>query len=381
MPTTSESGSRSVSITIDSSALRHNLALARRLGQGCRQFATIKADAYGHGAVNVMRALSNPDAPAEEQADGFAVVTIGEAIALREAGANRPILVLQGPQRGSDCAELLAHDLWPVIHDLAQHEWFCNREESASLTAWLKVDTGMGRLGVDPQEVPGLLGSPSDAKHTGGLDAGRFKPRWMGVMSHLACADSPGNAHTKAQIDSFDALPIPGGMQRSLANSAAVLAWPATRHDWARPGLMLYGCNPLENELPEDVQLKPAMRVTAPLISVKKMAKNAGVGYAQAYRCPEAMTIGLVGLGYGDGLPRVLNESATVSIAGVRCPVIGRVSMDSIAVDLRKVPEPSAGQFAELWGPEQPVEVLSKAAGTINYELLTQIRGKRHCSC
>ncbi len=345
---------RSVVVNVDLDAIRYNLEVARQLS-GSKVFAVVKADAYGHGAVCVANAL--------ERADGFAVVTLDEAIALREAGIRQPILLLQGPQRPEDCPLLLQHGLWPVLHDEQQLTWYGQQADSAALPAWLKVDTGMGRLGVTPARAHSLLSAPGAI-------------RWMGVMSHLACADEPGNAHTQAQFDAFEQLPS-GSWARSIANSAAILAWPATGANWVRPGLMLYGCNPLEVALPAGISLKPAMQVVAPLISVKSMQAGASIGYACQWHCPEAMPVGYIGIGYGDGLPRVLDETAHVRIGGHDCPIIGRVSMDSIAVDLRGAAEVLPGEPAVVWGEGRRVESLARAARTISYELLTGIRGRR----
>jgi len=162
-----------------------------------------------------------------------------------------------------------------------------------------------------------------------------------------------------------------------MANSSAVLAWPAARADWARPGIMLYGCNPLDRPLPESVSLVPSMSVAAPLISVKLTPGGSGIGYAQTYHCPEDMPVGYVALGYRDGIPRVLDSTAAVSVGGARCPIIGRVSMDSVALDLRAAPTAKLGDLVEFWGAQAPIDALARAAGTINYELLTSIRGQR----
>lgn len=372
-----EQSRRSVSLSINLPALRQNLATARRLSGGSRQFATIKADAYGHGAVAVARALSpravkpaGNEAEAENQAcalgtaDGFAVVTLGEALELREAGIEQPVLVLQGPQSADALPEMIRHDLWPVIHDLEQHAWLKACPERQALGCWLKVDTGMGRLGVQVHQANDLLAQSNGI-------------RWKGLMTHFACADEVDNPFTQRQIEQFHSVSIVPGMQKSLANSAGVLAWPQARADWARPGIMLYGCNPLNTALPEGVSLVPAMSVSAPLISVKSLPAGSGVGYAQSWHCPEDMPVGYVALGYRDGLPRVLDNTAAVYINGARCPIVGRVSMDSIAVDLRSAPAVALGARAEFWGETAPIDTLAKAAGTISYELLTSIRGKR----
>ncbi len=368
---------RSVTITVNVQALRQNLATARRLSGGSLQFATIKADAYGHGAVAVAHALSPraskrqysepasaTNEPTEAVADGFGVVTLEEALELRQSGIRQAILVLQGPQNGESASQMKRHQLWPVIHDKHQYEWFRQHPDCGELQAWLKVDSGMGRLGFSPEEANQILATDDNV-------------RWSGVMTHFACADETSNSYTEQQVKQFNSVQSELPLARSMANSAAVLAWPMTRADWARPGIMLYGCNPLDRELTDDVVLKSAMTVEAPLISVKRMSKGTGIGYAQSWRCPEDMPIGYVAAGYRDGIPRVLDSSARVSIAGYKCPVVGRVSMDSFAVDLRQVPEAGVGDLVELWGENNSIDELAKAAGTISYELLTSIRGKR----
>lgn len=374
---TADHSVRSVCIRIDLSAIQANLATARRCSAGSLQFATIKADAYGHGAVAVAHALSPPPSkrqysepdvatsePGEGFADGFAVVTVDEALELRQSGIRQPVLVLQGPQTSDACAEMKHHGLWPVIHDMQQYEWYQRCAERDSLDAWLKVDSGMGRLGVTPAQATDIL-------------AGDDGINWHGLMTHFACADEPDNPFTAHQIDAFNCVEHAQALQRSLANSAAVLAWPDARADWARPGIMLYGCNPLDRELPEGVILQSAMTVMAPLISVKRLSGGTGIGYAQSYHCPEDMPVGYVALGYRDGLPRVLDSSASVAIGGVCCPIIGRVSMDSIAVDLRPCVDAKPGDPVEFWGNIASIDDLARAAGTISYELLTSIRGRR----
>jgi alanine racemase len=374
----SESDSRrSVSITVDVGALRRNLATARALSGGTRQFATIKADAYGHGAVAVARALSphtasgqnsgpaeGSDEPAAGLADGFAVVTLEEALELRQSELHQPILVLQGPQTPDAPQTMQRHDLWPVIHDHQQYALFRRHPDRHRLRAWLKVDTGMGRLGFQPDEASAILAAADDIQ-------------WMGLMTHFACADEPDNPFTDQQLTAFAGVQHSQPLERSLANSAAILAWPQSRADWARPGIMLYGCNPLDRPLPPEVTLEPVMSVQAPLISVKLLRQGSGVGYAQTWHCPEDMPVGYAAVGYRDGLPRVLDNTACVTVRGHRCPIIGRVSMDSIAIDLRQVPDARLGDMVELWGKDAPIDALAAAAGTISYELLTSIRGRR----
>lgn len=369
---------RSVTITVNLTALRKNLATARLLSAGSKQFATIKADAYGHGAVEVAHALSArsikrhhgvSEADAEGRlmdavADGFAVVTLNEALELRQSGIKQPVLVLQGPQTPDAAGQMLRHQLWPVIHDAYQYEWYRQHTCRGKLRAWLKVDTGMGRLGFEPAEASRILSADEGIS-------------WAGLMTHFACADETASGFTDQQVEAFGSVRSEPTLERSMANSAAVLAWPQARADWARPGIMLYGCNPLDRSLPNGTVLLPVMSAQAPVISVKTMKQGAGIGYAQSWTCPEDMPVAYAGMGYRDGVPRVLDASATVAVRGVRCPIIGRVSMDSLAIDVRQVPEVQVGDAVELFGEVAPIDDLARAAGTISYELLTSIRGKR----
>lgn len=344
---------RALDVQIDRAALRHNFAEIKRLAPAAKVFAVVKADAYGHGAVEVARSLP--------EADGFAVVATAEATELREQGETRPLLLMQGPRDRQDAERCRKLSLWPAVHHEQQIAWLADAD--AATGAWLKVDTGMGRLGVSMQAAPTLLQ--------------RADIQWRGVMSHLACADAPGNAHTDAQLQAFAQLDVPPGTMKSVANSAAVVSGRGIGYDWVRPGLMLYGCNPLDGvPLPEGVVLKPVMQVSAPLIAIKSLPAGAGIGYAQTWTTPEAMSVGYAAVGYADGLPRVLDSTASVLINGQRCPIVGRVSMDSIAIDLRPAPQAVLGDRVTLWGQGQPAEHLAAAAGTIAYELLTSVRGE-----
>jgi len=375
-PNSELSSTRSVSISVNLDALRHNMSIAARLAGDAKRFATIKADAYGHGAVSVAHALSAssrarnaPDAFATDNpmsyADGFAVVTLNEALELRHSGIEEPILIIQGPQTTDALSVMAQNKLWPVIHDLEQYEWLRAHSDRGRTDAWLKVDTGMGRLGVSVEQAKRIVCE----------DVGI---RWQGLMTHFASADETTNTFTVTQHEQFKQIPIRSGMLSSLANSAAVLAWPATHGDWVRPGIMLYGCNPLDRELSAENQLKAVMTVEAPLISCKTLPVGATVGYCQSWSCPETMPVGYVALGYRDGLPRRINSDATVTVAGQRCPIVGRVSMDSVAIDLRPVGLQPLGTFAQFWGDQAPIDALASAAGTISYELLTSIIGRRH---
>jgi len=347
---------RALRISVDLGAIRDNLALARLRSGGQNLFAVVKADAYGHGAVKVATALN--------QADGFAVVTLAEAIELRDASIDKPILVLHGARDQNESAAFAQYKLWPVIHCKDQLNWFAQLPNSSQLQAWIKIDTGMGRLGFQPDELDKILASDC------GLN-------WFGALTHFASADETENHLTERQIQSFNNLTRHKVLQRSMANSAAILAWPGSQAQWARPGIMLYGANPIQSQLTEEVPLRLAMRVSAPLISIKRYKAGETIGYAASYVCSEPKYIGYIAIGYGDGLPRALDQHASVLLNGQICQIVGRVSMDTIAIDLSRIQNAKLGDEAVLWGVEHPIEILANAAGTVSYELMTSIRGQR----
>lgn len=357
MNSVSDNVLRALSVSIDRSALLHNYRVAKRYANGASVFAVIKADAYGHGAVEVAKTL--------DVADAFAVVTTGEAISLREAQIPQPILVLQGPSNLAELQDYVNYKLWPAIHDESQLAYLESFSEQSLIDAWLKIDTGMGRLGFTMERAVAILNQSKHAK-------------WFGMLTHLANADCKGCASVTEQAERFSSLQrqFPA-LKTSIGNSAGSMAWPDFNADWLRPGLMLYGSSPFEGSTGAIDGLQAVMRASAPLISVKTLQKGTAVGYAGTYCCPETMCVGYVGAGYGDGLPRVLDSSACVSINGINCPIIGRVSMDSMAIDLRLLNKVNVGDEAVFWGPELPIELLAQAASTISYELMTHVRGKR----
>jgi len=352
---------RRVTVKVDVGSIVQNLAAARLCCPESKIFAVIKADAYGHGAV------ACADALAGARCDGLAVVYPGEALVLRDARIDLPILVLQGPHSADEARMLADKQLWAVIHDLSQLQILDKLTLPRTLKVWLKVDTGMGRMGLSLEQFAAVRTFVANHPHL----------QCIGVLSHLACADDASSPHTQIQINNFshvepDAASLEQGL--SLANSAAILNLPQTSYDWVRPGIMLYGINPL-SPLPPRVKLLPSMQVSAPLTALKLHGAGDGIGYGQCYHCPEAMPVGYAAIGYGDGLPRALS-GGYVSLNGVSVPVIGRVSMDSIALDLRGVTS-QVGDRVVIWGETNPVEKLAKVAGTIAYELLCNIRGRR----
>ena len=332
--------------TIRLDALRHNLQVARRAAPRARLMAVVKADAYGHGMVPVAEAIAG-------EVDAFAVASPGEGLALRAAGIDRPILVLHGALDADEVAAARAARLTLVVHhpdQLALHL------AGAAPEAWVKIDTGMGRLGL-----------PAEA---GAAACRRLGAACTGVLSHLANADQPDHPANARQLARFRQATAGLERPRSLANSAALLSAPPMHFDWVRPGLMLYGTSPLQGRTAAELGLRPVMQLTAPLIAVHRRRAGQAIGYGSEWTCPEDMPVGVVAIGYGDGYPRHAPSGTPVRVGGVEVPLIGRVSMDSLCIDLRGCPQARIGEPVQLWGDDLLVERIAERAGTIGYELL-----------
>lgn len=342
-----------VTATIDLAALRHNLAQVRRHAPHSRVMAAIKADAYGHGAVHVARALG-------DDVDSFAVACLEEALVLREAHLRCKVALLEGILSMEEAKLSLRHELQVVVHDRWQLALLEQLPQGARVALWFKLDSGMHRLGFPLADVPGLW------------ERLRARPDWefCGWITHLASADETDNPATREQVAAFthalQGLPGP----RSIGNSAGLMAWPEARVDWVRPGLMLYGASPLPGKTGDEVGLRPAMTLASRLIAIRRYPKDAAIGYGAAYRCPEDMAVGVAAVGYADGYHRALPSGTPVLVRGRRVPIVGRVSMDMISVDLRGAPDAQVGDGVTLWGPGLPVEDIAGRAGTVAYELL-----------
>lgn len=348
-------------------ALRHNLTRVRQLAPRAKVMAVVKADGYGHGLERVALAL--------EGADAFGVAALADAERLRAAGLSQRIVLLSGFDQREDLAELRGLAAEPVVHhdsQLGMLEADARGGYGASskgqggppLRCWIKLDTGMHRLGFDPERAAELRQRLSN------LAGVSPDPVWM---SHFARSDEFDEAATSDQIARFMTAvgSLPG--ERSLANSAAVLGWPASHCDWIRPGGALYGISVVADKAGTAFDLKPAMTLATRLIAVNRTRRGEPVGYGGDYRCPEDMPVGVAAIGYGDGYPRHAHSGTPVLVNGRRVPLIGRVSMDLITLDLRSQPDAQVGDPVQLWGPELPVEEVASAADTIGYELVCSI--------
>lgn len=351
---------RAARARIDLSALRHNLRVARDAAPDTRVMAVVKADAYGHGMVPVVRAIAGA-------CDGLAVSCVQEAVALHEAGIRSPVVLLQGFKDEAELREAARLGARPVLHEPGQLACLEATRFTRDVRVWLKLDTGMHRLGFAPEQAGGVLQRLSAMRPVSGPP---------GVMTHLACADEPGRAESDAQIRTFEAATrhLPG--ERSIANSAALLRIPEARRGWVRPGIMLYGASPLLDTTAAALDLRPVMTVTAPVVAVKSLKPGDAVGYGGSYVCREPRTMAVVAMGYGDGYPRHAPGGTPVLLRGRRCALMGRVSMDMLSVDATEVPEVKVGDTATLWGEGLPVDEIAAAAGTISYELLCGVGGR-----
>ena len=349
--------SRPARVLIDGDALRHNLKAVRRRAPGSKVLAVVKADAYGHGLARAATALAD--------ADGFGVACIEEAEQLRAAGARGKILLLEGPHSRDELPLIRELRLDIVIHHREQLKFLAAAGDNATpgYHLWLKADTGMHRLGFPAAEFRKLAATLPRERYTASLR----------LMSHLATASEPDSEFTREQIRCFAALTrgLPG--EKSLANSAAVLAWPDSHYDWARPGLILYGVSAIAGTRAADYDLRPVMTFVSELIAVKPLRRGDAVGYGAEWACPEDMPVGIVAAGYGDGFPRHAGAGAVVVIKDKRCPIVGKASMDMLTVDLRPCPAARVGDAVRLWGGDLPVEELAQHADTVPYQILCSV--------
>lgn len=345
---------RATTAVIHIDALRHNLGVIRAHAPQASVMAVVKADGYGHGLERVAQALVG--------ADAFGVAALSDAQRLRAAGLSQKILLLSGFDEPADLAQLRQLDVDTVVHHASQLDMLAH-DRGGPLKVWLKMDSGMHRLGFPPE---------SFAEAHARLRAMPNVAPDIVCMSHLASSEDRSSAQTPVQSACFDAH-VPAGAAASLANSAGILLWPQTHRQWLRAGGALYGLSVAAGKSGADFGLKPAMTLTTRLISVQAVAAGERVGYSGTYTCPESMTVGVAAIGYGDGYPRNIRPGTPVLLNGRRVPVIGRVSMDLMTLDLRSQPEAAVGDPVVLWGEGLPVEEIAEAAGTISYELTCSI--------
>lgn len=341
--------------SIDTAALRHNLSYIRSLAPSSKCLAVIKAHAYGHGLLTAAREL--------DAADAYAVAHIEEAIVLREAGCTKSVLLLQGFLDARELKTCASHDLWSVVHHPEQIDLLEQTPLEKPIHAWLKIDTGMHRLGIGPSEAQRSFERLKKCRNVEEIVA----------MSHFACADELEHPANAVQLNCFNEVTASWGVARTMANSAAILTNPNSHFEWIRPGISLYGASPLLGQSAKQLGLKPVMHLDSQLIAVNAIKKGEFSGYGATWTAPRDTLLGVVGVGYGDGYPRHAGNGAPVSVNGRLVNTVGRVSMDMICVDLGPDAKEQVGDPVELWGDTVPLNDVANHAGTIPYELTCRL--------
>nr|CAA6810436.1 MAG: Alanine racemase (EC [uncultured Thiotrichaceae bacterium] len=352
---------------IDLEAIRYNYGLAKQLS-GTNAVAIIKANAYGHGAVKVAEALA-------DEADAFGVACIEEALELCESGIKQSVLLLEGVFTPDELEQVDRLGMMMAVHTPEQLQWLLEAKPSRKLDVLLKLDTGMHRLGFKPERAKELYAQLKACKHAGEVT----------LMSHFARADEVGEAFSQVQLQRFQQAITGLSVPVSMANSAGILAWPESHRagrqgklgsiesDWVRPGIMLYGADPLDEPNEHSKRLKPVMSLESEVIAVCSLEAGERIGYGGRFQCDKPTRVGVVAMGYADGYPRHAVDGTPVSIDGQISRIIGKVSMDMLTVDLTDIPTAQIGSQVELWGEQIAVNDVAAHSSTIAYTLYTGI--------
>ena len=338
---------------VDLNALQHNLQKIRDYAPHSKVLAMVKANAYGHGLIPIARALAN--------ADALGIARIHEAIQLREAGIQNTLVLMEGFFEAWEIPLVIEHDLQVVVHNFEQIALLQQAITYKPISVWLKIDTGMHRLGFVAEEVLEAWQQ---------LNACQAIAKNIRLMTHFSDAEMLHLPLTSNQIKLFNQLTqhLPG--EKSLANSAAIMAWPQSHLDWIRPGIMLYGINPFPERVGIDNGLQPVMTLISRILTIHQRKKGETIGYNGTYICPDDMRTGIIAIGYGDGYPRYISSDTPVIINDRRTQILGRVSMDMTTINLQLFPHSQVGDEVILWGKSLPIEIIAHCANTSPYELL-----------
>lgn len=350
--------SRSAIAILSTENLLHNFKVIREKVKPAKIIAMVKANAYGHGLRSVALRLA-------QQADILGVASIDEALALRQSGVQTPIMLAEGVFDRSELITASTERFHVVFHNDTQLEWLEKSQCPLPLQAWLKINTGMGRLGFAMDHALAryerLYKNPQVEKP-------------VRLLSHFACADQKNHPLNKEQLDNFQQFTQKISTEYSLCNSAALFHFPDVHYDYVRPGLSLYGVSPIPGVTAESLGLKPVMTLQTSLISVQTYDEGTPIGYGARYRCPERMPIGVVAFGYGDGYPITVRDGAPLLVNNVECPLVGRISMDMLTVDLRNCPTAQVGDPVILWGNGLPIERVVAYTQNIPWDMLTGVQ-------
>lgn len=341
---------------ISEKALAHNLAQVRQFAPQSKVISVVKANAYGHGLLNAARGLKETDA--------FAVLNISEAVTLRDAGYQHPILLLEGIFSAEEIALVDRYRLDMVISHEGQLQWLLEYQVNLPLRVYLKLDSGMHRLGFQPAAYQASLDQLATSANVSEIV----------LMTHFANSDLVDGV-TQAMMIVGQVMPT-RPYKRSLANSAAIVQQPHTHADWVRPGIMLYGATPIADKTASSLGLEPVMTLQSGLIGVQEIQAGESVGYGSLFTADKTTRVGIVACGYADGYPRHAPTGTPIAVNGVLTRTLGRVSMDMLAVDITDIPDAGIGSTVELWGQQVPVDAVAQASGTIGYELLCAVTAR-----
>ena len=348
--------SRPLQVRINLSALQNNLAVARQRAPNSRIMAVIKANGYGHGLLRVARALAG--------AEGFAVIDLNDAVVLRDAGFRQRVLLLNGFYSPEELPVITEYSLTPVIHHQQQVDRLGSAVLPVKLDVFLKLNTGMNRLGFKPGAFHSALSALKQNRIVSGIT----------LMTHFASADDEQGI--AGQFEQFNKIAASESLPCSLANSAALLRYPETHSDWVRPGIMLYGSSPFAEKSAKQLGLQPVMTLQSQIIATQDLRPGDKVGYTGLFTAEKAMRVGIVACGYADGYPRHARTGTPVCVEGKITRTLGRIAMDTLCVDLSEIPQAHVGTPVTLWGEGLPVEEVAKAAGTVSYELFTKLNSR-----
>lgn len=352
--------SRPCYAVIKIAALQHNLKQVKKFAPHSRIVAMVKANAYGHGIQNVIKGLAN--------CDSYGVASIDEACILRDLRVSQPIIIFDGFFTADELLPISYGNFSIVVHSAWQIEALEQIQMPQPISLWLKINSGMNRLGFMPQDISEIWHRLQNCSNV-------RKP--IGLMTHFADADEASQISLTKQLTCFQQATAAFTGPRSLANSAAILSAAQTHADWVRPGIMLFGVSPFANTAGKELGLKPVMMLGSNLIALRVCKRGETVGYGGTYTCPEDRLIGIAAIGYGDGYPRHLKKDTPVLVNEGMAKIIGRVSMDMVSIDLHDHPDAKIGDPVILWGHDNlPVEIIADCAGTIAYELLCGVTSR-----
>nr|WP_086940081.1 alanine racemase [Thaumasiovibrio occultus] len=349
---------KAATATVNTRALQNNLQQIKQIAPNSKVLAVVKANGYGHGLLQVAEQL--------DAANAFGVARIEEALTLRAGGIVKPILLLEGFYCAADLAMAVTNNIHTVVHNIEQLQVLEQSELDMPAQVWMKIDTGMNRLGVRAEDVSEFVAR---------LEACPNVAKPLRFISHFCCADELDNDFTVKQIACFDEVTRDLDGERSLAASAGILSWPDSHYQWVRPGIVLYGVSPIPDSA-ESLGLQPVMTLSASLIAIKEVKQGESVGYGAQWTAERDTRIAVVAIGYGDGYPRMAPNGTPVLVNGRKVHTVGRVSMDMLTVDLGPDATDKVGDTAILWGEGLPAEEVAEHIGTIAYELVTKLTSR-----